>query len=160
MAAGVRGGQVSNAMRATVRCFGCGAEEPDIEGPTHRYMLSASATGSTIPGACRAGHRSSASPRTAPGAERSIEQRPSSVSPLVSLASHRGAPPSFPTVKQVQPEDAGQDVLRPGGASARSRKQLRPDANLAARGPKRYRQDLRDEELDQVENVKPPDKIG
>src|SRR5262245_52065361 len=114
-----------------------------------------SATGSTIPGACRAGHRSFGSPRTAPGAERS-----SSVSPLVSLASHRGAPPSFPTVKKVQPEDAGQDVLRPGGASSCSRKQLRPDANLAARRPKCCRQDLRDKELEQVENVKPPDKIG
>src|SRR5215813_7857026 len=103
MAAGVRGGQVSNEMRATVRCFGCGVAVPDIEGPTHRYMLSAPGCwaryGRPQAGGYPMGH-SVVSP------------------PLVSLASHRGAPPSFPTVKQVQPEDAGQDVLRPGGASA------------------------------------------
>ncbi len=28
-------------MRATVRCIGCGATVPDVDGPTHRYMLSA-----------------------------------------------------------------------------------------------------------------------
>ena len=27
-------------MKTTARCFGCGGEYPDIDGPTHRYMAS------------------------------------------------------------------------------------------------------------------------
>ena len=36
-----RGWLTIHCLVGEIRCFGCGAQVPDQEGPTHKYMLSA-----------------------------------------------------------------------------------------------------------------------